>query len=426
MAEAGGERGRWLIAVAVAVSVLVAATGGWIVGRVTDSAAAASVTLVSADTPGPDPFTRSVSINESGEFPSNVRAVAASLAGTLTPDPQTNTLEAVGTTPGLYGGSGESRVCDPARLVAFLRDSPAKARAWARVFGIQTSAIANYVAQLTPVLLTHDTVVTNHGFRDGQANAFQAVLQAGTAVLVDSTGTPRVKCNCGNPLSPPAAVALADADTVGRSWAGYRPNAVTRIQPGPAATNLTLVDTTTGDTFTTPTGTGPNTGDTNGSSDDEGDLNGFDFRNAKYLDRVCGTEQQVQVTNGEWLQYREQFNMCGFTIRSVDYADVTGDGRGDAIVAIDGNASGTVRGQRPWTVIFRGGGKTPVEIAAFDGTFYPPVTAGAGVTVWQAIAGELGCCPSAYKKTTYTYDRATRTFVVSNETSVPPEQLPQQ
>ena len=31
------------------------------------------------------------------------------------------------------------------------------------------------------------------------------MLQSGTAVLVDRYGTPRVKCNCGNPLTKPVA-----------------------------------------------------------------------------------------------------------------------------------------------------------------------------------------------------------------------------
>jgi hypothetical protein len=37
----------------------------------------------------------------------------------------------------------------------------------------------------------------------GTAVAFQSILQAGTAVLVDSTGRPVVRCRCGNPLAEP-------------------------------------------------------------------------------------------------------------------------------------------------------------------------------------------------------------------------------
>ncbi|GAP52775.1 serine/threonine protein kinase [Streptomyces azureus] len=55
-------------------------------------------------------------------------------------------------------------------------------------------------------MLRADTGVTNHGFRAGRAAVLQAVLQAGTAVLVDDRGVPRVRCACGNPLRPPVAM----------------------------------------------------------------------------------------------------------------------------------------------------------------------------------------------------------------------------
>ena len=68
------------------------------------------------------------------------------------------------------------------------------------------AGIGAYVDSLTPVVLTDDTLVTNHGYRDGHATTLPAVLQAGTAVMVDTLGVPRVKCNCGNPLTPPELV----------------------------------------------------------------------------------------------------------------------------------------------------------------------------------------------------------------------------
>ena len=60
--------------------------------------------------------------------------------------------------------------------------------------------VGPFLGSLTPVTLRTDTAVTNHGFRDGSATAFQSVLQAGTGVLVDAQGLPRVRCYCGNPL----------------------------------------------------------------------------------------------------------------------------------------------------------------------------------------------------------------------------------
>ena len=121
---------------------------------------------------------------------------------------------------GLYGGSGDSHVCDPQQLIAFLQQHPDKASAWASILGISPSGIANYVNSLTPVVLTVDTLVTNHGFRNGRATTLQSVLQAGTAVMVDATGTPRVKCNCGNPLTPPQLI--TPSHTTRNTVAGLR------------------------------------------------------------------------------------------------------------------------------------------------------------------------------------------------------------
>jgi hypothetical protein len=123
-------------------------------------------------------------------------------------------VAATGDDPGLYGGSREDGVCDVEALAGYLTD-PAnadKATAWAGVLGISTDDIADYLERLTPVRLRMDTRVTNHGFESGEATPFQSVLEAGTAVLVDDTGQPVVKCNCGNPLGPPEDVGDVSAD----------------------------------------------------------------------------------------------------------------------------------------------------------------------------------------------------------------------
>lgn len=63
-----------------------------------------------------------------------------------------------------------------------------KAKAWAQVLGISSAGITAYIAHLTPVLLTNDTLVTNHGYNNGKATSLQSVLATGTAVLVDGPG----------------------------------------------------------------------------------------------------------------------------------------------------------------------------------------------------------------------------------------------
>ena len=118
--------------------------------------------------------------------------------------------------PGLCGGTRNYSACDASKMVVFLEQNPAKAAAWASTLGIQTTQIRDYVSGLTAVILRTDTRVTNHGYINGVADAIPAVLEAGTAVLVDKYGRPVVKCYCGNPLTSDA-VCVADLlrDAVG-------------------------------------------------------------------------------------------------------------------------------------------------------------------------------------------------------------------
>jgi hypothetical protein len=103
---------------------------------------------------------------------------------------------------GLYGGSLE-QTCDPELLIAYLESEPEKAAAWAGAQGINVDLIPEFIRSLIPAILQVDTRVTNHGFSDGVATPRQSILPAGTAVLVDDTGKPRVRCYCGNPLREP-------------------------------------------------------------------------------------------------------------------------------------------------------------------------------------------------------------------------------
>jgi hypothetical protein len=103
-----------------------------------------------------------------------------------------------------FGGSGSNRVCDRDKLIEFLEANPERMAEWARVLGLEPRirVVKKYIAKLHPVTLTRDTQVTNHAYTNGQAVPFQAILQAGTAVLVDKYGVPVVRCYCGNPLGP--------------------------------------------------------------------------------------------------------------------------------------------------------------------------------------------------------------------------------
>jgi hypothetical protein len=116
---------------------------------------------------------------------------------------------AVGSGP--FGGTGSDLVCDRELLIRSLRAQREKLREWARTVGITPSAseVARYIRELKPVTLTRDARVTNHNFVNARAVGYQAILQAGTAVLVDSDGIPRARCRCGNPLLEPIFIPTA-------------------------------------------------------------------------------------------------------------------------------------------------------------------------------------------------------------------------
>jgi hypothetical protein len=143
-----------------------------------------------------------------------------------------------GNTPGLYGGTRKPKVCDVDRLKDFLTDprNRQKAREWARVVGIKPGRIEGYIDDLTPVLLRHDTLVKNHDYKKGRAVAFDALLEAGIAVLVNDQGLPAVKCSCGNPLQSfdkdPEKISVKFEDG-NKKWEGYEKSDVVTVKPAP-------------------------------------------------------------------------------------------------------------------------------------------------------------------------------------------------
>ncbi|MEV2189744.1 DUF6777 domain-containing protein [Streptomyces phaeochromogenes] len=143
-----------------------------------------------------------------------------------------------GNTPGLYGGTQKPKVCDVDRLKDFLTDprNRQKAREWARIVGITPGRIEGYIDDLTPVLLRHDTLVKNHDYKKGKAVAFDALLEAGIAVLVNDQGLPAVKCSCGNPLQSfdkdPEKISVKFEDG-NKKWDGYEKSDVVTVKPSP-------------------------------------------------------------------------------------------------------------------------------------------------------------------------------------------------
>ncbi|NXY99865.1 hypothetical protein HYE82_36970, partial [Streptomyces sp. BR123] len=151
-----------------------------------------------------------------------------------------------GSSPTLYGGTRNVASCDIDKQVRLLAAGPDRNRAFAEALGIEPSAVPGYLRSLTSVTLRNDTRVTNHGYRDGRPVPYQAVLQAGTAVLVDGRGVPRVRCACGNPLGEPVPL-RAGSTRQGAPWAAYRPQNVVVVQPATKTIDkVTIYDQRTG------------------------------------------------------------------------------------------------------------------------------------------------------------------------------------
>ncbi|MFC9132310.1 DUF6777 domain-containing protein [Streptomyces sp. NPDC057099] len=214
--------------------------------------AGAELFLQPAAARGPDPFTDSTALTTATPSPAPRTPGASGPAGAAQVSVGPRSLS--GGTPGLYGGIERTGSCDIARQIGHLTRDRARIRAFARVAGVSPASVPDHVRRLTPVVLRADTRVTNHGFRAGRAGGYQSVLQAGTAVLVDDRGVPRVRCACGNPLRPPVATPGTPRGR-GTPWPGYRPGRVIVVTPSPQViTDFTIIDVASRTWIVRPTG----------------------------------------------------------------------------------------------------------------------------------------------------------------------------
>ncbi|WCE02311.1 hypothetical protein PGH47_37620 [Streptomyces sp. HUAS 31] len=219
-------------ACALSAALLVA---GCVGGSDTNTPSGEDLFLQPAADRGPDPFTASTTTAEAAASPL-----------TRTPQPsrsgRTGPRSLSGATPGLYGGTRGAGSCDVQRQIDVLAADRTRARVFALAAGVSRASIPGYLRSLTSVVLRADTRVTNHGFRDGTGTGYQSVLQAGTAVLVDAHGVPRVRCACGNPLAPPVGT-RGESGVSGRSWSGYEPGRVVVVAPAPQViADITIID----------------------------------------------------------------------------------------------------------------------------------------------------------------------------------------
>ncbi|WP_343242861.1 DUF6777 domain-containing protein [Streptomyces sp. SID12501] len=225
------------VVAAVALIVVLTRSDG------TTDRASGEVFLQAADKSGPDPFTESTAEDSSAP---PATTPTATVSTTVT----SNALRGVdGASPGLYGGTRKVASCDVEKQIRVLGTAPAKNGAFASVLGLQPAGVPAYLRSLTPVQLRMDTRVTNHGYRDAAATSYQAVLQTGTAVLVDDRGRPRVRCACGNPLTDPVRQQSAPHPK-GDAWPSYRSSNVVVVAPATTVINIFVVyDPERGDWF---------------------------------------------------------------------------------------------------------------------------------------------------------------------------------
>jgi hypothetical protein len=227
-----------VVALAVTVSAAACSDGG----EEQEAAAATTEDLVlqPVGDPGPDPFTESTAAKPS---PGNLPPPANSPTPTQRPPTKPTGYRSLkGSTDGLYGGSRNVDSCDVDKQIRLLTGDRDKERAFAKAAGVGTSLLPDYLRSLTSVTLRQDTRVTNHSFTGDGAKGFPAVLQAGTAVLVDNEGVPQVSCASGNPLTSPTALSR-DTRHKGAGWRGYHPRRAVVVAPASRPlTRLRIVD----------------------------------------------------------------------------------------------------------------------------------------------------------------------------------------
>lgn len=238
--------------VALTIMVLAALVGVVLISTDRDgSPTGGEAALIAANTAPDHPFTQSVLV-----APVVISGQAASKASMLLQQVQIKADRGVrpvsGQQPELYGATGDTFPCDVPTLANHLDADAVTARAWGLALGLSVQQIPYYLNTLTPVVLMGDTWVTAHMLADGSAQPIQVVLQAGTAVLIDPVGVPRVQCVSGAPLTPPSTGNLTQFRMTGEPWTDFAPQHVLAVNYATAGAprsrgEFTLVDVSTGE-----------------------------------------------------------------------------------------------------------------------------------------------------------------------------------
>lgn len=242
-ANPGTERVLVLAAVGLTVLVLLTMVGVVLVkrgGLFDDHTGERHVSLIAANVETEDPFTPSV-VGSPIEIADTVTTDITSFIAQLPVSAGRGARLVPGTQQGLFGGSGETPVCDVPTVANYLDANPDRSAQWAEALRVPPEKIPYYLNTLTPVALIADTWVTMYTLTDGRAVPVQTVLQAGNAVLVDQVGVPRMHCASGDPLAPPANVNLHDSAVGGDAWQGFDLQNVVAIAYSAAGSSRSVV-----------------------------------------------------------------------------------------------------------------------------------------------------------------------------------------
>jgi hypothetical protein len=130
-------------------------------------------------------------------------------------------------------------------------------------------------------------------------------------------------------------------------------------------------------------------------------ITSIDFLNRDYTE--CGQPPvPVPVRNGVWVADPTNPNDEGISNMTVQYADVTGDGADDAIVAYD--CYGGINSNIWYFVAFTMKGNEAVQIGAFDGLTPTVVSGSVQATVAFPLPDDPRCCPSRQEVVTYSFN----------------------
>ena len=177
--------------------------------------------------------------------------------GTDTPNvtPPPNTAGSFpGNTPGLYGGTLNSLELRPRGDGGVPPGQPGEGGRVGRGARDRVADIPGYVAQLTPVILRSRHLCHQPRLRERQGDHVALGAAGRHRGAGGRFGTPRVKCYCGNPLTP--AGTPSEPRFVGPTWPGFAGSNITVIQETTVVIEtFTLVNPLTNEVFERPAGT---------------------------------------------------------------------------------------------------------------------------------------------------------------------------